>query len=140
MRAEVENILISKEISPTPNRMLVLNFMLDQQTATSLSDIERELTPMDRVSVYRTLKTFQEKGLVHPIEDGTGVPKYAMCAEECDSQAHHDLHLHFYCRTCKETFCLPATNIPAVNLPERFSADEVDLIIKGVCNKCNSIA
>lgn len=140
MKAEVENILISKEINPTPNRMLVLNFMLDQQAATSLSDIERELTPIDRVSVYRTLKKFQEKGLVHSIEDGTGVPKYAICAEECDSQAHQDLHPHFYCSSCRETFCLPATTIPTMKLPESFRADEVDLIIKGLCNKCNSIA
>ncbi|HEY0668175.1 MAG TPA: transcriptional repressor [Sphingobacteriaceae bacterium] len=140
MKAQIENILISKEINPTPNRMLVLNYMLYQQAATSLTDIERELIPMDRVSVYRTLKTFQEKGLVHSIEDGTGVPKYAMCAEECDAQRHRDLHLHFYCRSCKETFCLPATKIPKVKLPVRFRADEVDLIIKGLCNKCNTIA
>ncbi|MHB1177868.1 MAG: Fur family transcriptional regulator [Daejeonella sp.] len=140
MKAEVENILISKQISPTANRMLVLDYILDQRTAISLSDIERGLAHSDRVTVYRTLKTFEDKGLVHSIEDGTGIPKYALCAEHCDAEGHQDLHLHFYCSICKETFCLPKTRIPKVSLPDKFRANEVDLIIKGLCDKCNSIA
>ena len=140
MKAEVESKLNSKKINPTANRMLVLDFMLDQNSAMSLSDIEKGLAPTDRVTVYRTLKTFEEKGLVHSIEDGTGIPKYALCVEDCDAEGHHDLHLHFYCKACKETYCLPKTRIPKVNLPDRFKPDEIDLLIKGLCDKCNSIA
>lgn len=140
MKAEVEDKLVSKQINPTANRMLVLDFILEQHSAISLTDIEKGLGPMDRVTVYRTLKTFEEKGLVHSVEDGTGIPKYALCIEDCDAEGHHDLHLHFYCSVCKETFCLPTTKIPKVNLPDRFKAEEVDLLIKGLCNKCNSIA
>ena len=140
MKAEVESKLILKQINPTANRMLVLDFMLDQHSAISLSDIEKGLAPTDRVTVYRTLKTFEKKGLVHSIKDGTGIPKYALCIENCDVEGHDDLHLHFYCLACKETYCLPAIRIPQVNLPDKFRADEVDLLIKGLCDKCNSIA
>ncbi len=140
MKAEVESKLILKQINPTANRMLVLNFMLDQHSAISLSDIEKGLAPTDRVTVYRSLKTFEEKGLVHCIEDGTGIPKYALCVEDCNAEGHHDLHLHFYCSSCKETYCLPKTRIPKVKLPDKFKPDEIDLLIKGLCDKCNSIA
>ena len=140
MKPNVESKLILKQINPTANRMLVLDFMLDQHSAISLSDIEKGLAPTDRVTIYRTLKTFEEKGLVHSIGDGTGIPKYALCMEDCDSDGHHDLHLHFYCSACKETYCLPKIWIPKVNLPDKFRADEVDLLIKGLCDKCNSIA
>lgn len=140
MKPEVESRLILKQINPTANRMLVLDFMLDQHSAISLSDIEKGLAPTDRVTVYRTLKTFEEKGLVHSIEDGTGIPKYALCVENCDAKGHDDLHLHFYCSACKETYCLPTIRIPKVNLPDKFKADEVNLLIKGLCDKCNSIA
>lgn len=139
MKAEIENKLISKKINPTANRMLVLDFMLDQRSAISLSDIEKGLAPTDRVTIYRTLKTFEDKGLVHSIEDGTGIPKYALCAEDCDAQGHQDLHLHFYCNNCKETYCLPKIQVPKVNLPDNFKAAEVDLLIKGLCDRCNSI-
>ena len=140
MKAEVESKLILKQINPTANRMLVLDFMLDQHSAISLSDIEKGLAPTDRVTIYRTLKTFEEKGLVHSIEDGTGIPKYALCVEDCSADGHHDLHLHFYCSSCKETYCLPKTRIPKVKLPDNFKPHEIDLLIKGLCNKCNSIA
>lgn len=140
MKTEVENKLISKQINPTANRMLVLDFLLDQRSALSLSDIERGLMPTDRVTVYRTLKTFEEKGLVHSIDDGSGAPKYALCMDDCDAQGHHDLHLHFSCTACTETYCLPKTQIPRVQLPANFKAAEINLLIKGLCDKCNSIA
>ena len=136
MKAEIESKLIKKQINPTANRMLILDYMLDQQTAISLSDIEKGLAPTDRVTVYRTLKTFEERGLVHSIDDGTGIPKYALCAEDCDVEGHQDLHLHFYCRVCKETYCLPKTRIPKVDLPDKFRSEQVDLLIKGLCDKC----
>ncbi|HQS05234.1 MAG: transcriptional repressor [Sphingobacteriales bacterium 17-39-43] len=136
MKTEVENILISKKINPTANRMLVLDYLLDQHAAISLTDIEKGLTPANRVTIYRSLKLFSEQGLVHAVEDGTGTPKYALCIEDCNAEGHHDLHLHFYCSNCKETYCLPSTLIPKVELPDKFRVEEVNLLIKGICDKC----
>ncbi len=129
-------LLAIKKINPTAMRVLVLDKLLKHQHALSLSDLEKLLLPADRTTIYRTLKTFEQNGLIHTIEDGTGVPKYALCPEECDKKEHHDLHVHFYCGTCKETFCLPNSRIPEVLLPAGFSAAEMKLVVKGICDKC----
>lgn len=136
MNALTAQKLNDKKINPTAMRLLVLDFLLGQKTAISLSDIEKGLLPADRITIYRTLKTFEEKGLVHLINDGTSTPKYALCLEACDADQHHDLHVHFNCMICKETFCLPNSKIPDVLLPDGFSSLEMNLTVKGVCYAC----
>ena len=136
MMQDIEVILTSKSINPTAMRLLVLEFLLKQSSAISLTDVEKGLDPSDRVTLYRVLKKFEEKGLVHSIDDGSGAPKYALCAAECKAGHHHDLHVHFFCHACKETSCLPKSTIPQVTLPEGFASEEVNLIVKGTCNKC----
>jgi Fur family ferric uptake transcriptional regulator len=138
MNAGAEQKLTDKKINPTAMRLLVLDLLLKQSSAISLSDIEKGLEPADRTTIYRTLKTFEEKGLTHIIDDGTGTPKYALCAETCDDQEHHDLHVHFYCTSCKETFCLPNSKIPDVTLPNGFTSSEMNLVVKGICDKCKN--
>ena len=136
MDVNTEQKLANKKINPTAMRMLVLDLLLKQHAAISLSDIEKSLGPADRITIYRTLKTFEEKGLIHIIDDGTGSPKYALCLEECDADRHHDMHVHFYCTSCKETFCLPDSKIPDLSLPNGFTSVEMNLVVKGVCNNC----
>lgn len=119
-------------------RLLVLDFLLKQPATISLTDLEKGMHPADRITIYRTLKTFQEKGLVHSIDDGTGSSKYALCNNQCDDSHHQDLHVHFYCNSCKETFCLEKSAIPQVLLPPDFQADEMSLLVKGTCNICSA--
>jgi Fur family ferric uptake transcriptional regulator len=128
--------LNERKIAPTAMRILVLNSLLQQHAAISLRDIEKALEPADRITIYRTLKTFSEKGLIHVIDDGTGSPKYALCPDDCDAGQHHDLHVHFNCTVCKETFCLPNTKIPEIMLPDNFTSAEMNLVVKGICSNC----
>ncbi|WP_207422966.1 Fur family transcriptional regulator [Desertivirga brevis] len=137
MTALAEQKLLSKNINPTAMRLLVVDFLLQGKVALSLSDIEKGLYPSDRITIYRTLKTFVEHGLIHSIDDGTGTPKYALCSDQCDETGHHDLHVHFYCTQCKATHCLPKTKVPIVSLPEGYASEEVSLVIKGLCGICN---
>jgi Fur family ferric uptake transcriptional regulator len=136
MKALTVQKLTNKNITPTAMRMLVLDFLLKQKSAISLSDIEKGLAPADRITIYRTIKTFEEKGLAHAIDDGTGSPKYALCADECDADHHYDMHVHFYCIHCGETICLPDSKIPQITLPMSFRSLEMNLTVKGVCDKC----
>ncbi|WP_442780920.1 Fur family transcriptional regulator [Algoriphagus sp. PAP.12] len=133
---ELENKLKEKDIRPTAMRLLVLEALSGQEAAISLSDLEKAFEKSDRVTLFRTLKTFQEKGLVHSIDDGTGAPKYALCEEGCECNIERDLHVHFHCRVCSETFCLPKYKIPEIDLPGMFIGEEANLVVKGVCGKC----
>lgn len=130
-----DNKLLNKNVKPTAMRELVLNALLEQNVAISLSDLEKKFNRVDKVTLYRTLKTFEEKKLIHSIDDGTGAVKYALCKETC--QCHpEELHVHFYCQKCQHTFCLSDIPIPSINLPVNFSIENVNMVVKGVCSNC----
>lgn len=136
MLKKLESKLTSKNIRPTAMRLLVLDFLSGRSAAISLTDLESAFERSDRITLYRTLKTFQEKGLVHTIDDGTGAPKYALCEEGCRCDFERDMHVHFHCRVCSETFCLPKYKVLEIDLPENFQPEEANLVVKGICAKC----
>ena len=132
---EIQKKLNDKSIRPTAVRMLVYNYLASKTIASSLTDIERFMDQVDRTTLYRTLKTFEEKGVVHQIDDGTGVQKYALCEEDCNCEPQ-DLHLHFHCIKCNETQCLTNRKIPHINLPKGFVVKDANLVVKGICDQC----
>ena len=138
--AKVISLLNSKNIQITSIRILVLQFFLSQNKAFGLYNLEEKFHFSDRTTLYRTLKTFTEKGLVHQINDGTSSAKYALCDHTCSSQKHSDIHPHFYCEQCKETTCLNSISIPEIELNKVFTISSTELIIKGVCDVCNKVA
>ena len=131
----LENRLERQGIKPTAMRLLVLEYLLQQKAAVSLKEVEDAFEKADRITLYRTLKTFEEKGLVHHVEDGSGATKYAICEEGCQC-APEDLHVHFHCNSCQKTFCLPKVGIPSFQLPAMFNLQEINLTAKGVCADC----
>lgn len=136
MFKEHELILEQKGIRPTAMRLMVYEALAGQKVASSLTDLERIFEKSDRVTLYRTLKTFQENKLIHSIDDGTGAPKYALCEDGCECVIERDLHMHFHCRICNDTFCLTNYKIPEITLPDQFLAEETNMVVKGVCAGC----
>jgi Fur family ferric uptake transcriptional regulator len=136
---KIEGFLIQKNVRPTAMRLLVYEFLEKQVVATSLTDIENTFDKSERTTLYRTLKTFEKNGLVHKIDDGSGTAKFALCEEQCNCELETDLHLHFHCTTCNETQCLTEQKIPHINLPPGFKAIDANLVVKGICNKCNLV-
>ena len=126
-------------LKSTSCRKEVLMIMLDKGHALSHSEIEKEVNPsIDRVTVYRTLKTFLDKGLIHKVLDDAGVTKYALC-QGCRTDDHHHEHVHFKCSTCGQTTCLDDIDIPPIPLPPGFSSAEKNLLIQGVCDTCSAL-
>ena len=134
----LEKILEVNNVKPTAMRLLVLQFLLNKKVAVSLTNIEEYFDNSDRTTLYRTLKTFVKNGVAHQIDDGTGIKKYAVCEENCNCEMDTDLHLHFHCTNCNETVCLTEHKIPHINLPKGFEAENVNLVVKGICDKCSS--
>ena len=133
-------MLIAKQITPTPMRVLVLDFLLKQTTAISLNHLENTFQYSDRTTLYRTLKTFEEKGMIHDIKDGNEITKYALCQEECSNGIHYDIHIHFYCTVCKELICLPKEDLPQIKLPVDFELQEISFVARGICDNCKKNA
>ncbi|MEY8021413.1 Fur family transcriptional regulator [Muriicola sp. E247] len=134
---EIEKLLKDKKVRPTAMRILIYKYMAEKDIAVALADIENAFAKSDRTTLYRTLKTFEEKGIVHQIDDGTNISKYALCEPGCNCELEQDLHLHFHCDNCDETMCLTEHKIPHINLPEGYIAEDANLVIKGICEKCS---
>lgn len=128
-------ILQTRSVKPTAMRLLVLDLLTQQEAALSLSDLEGRFDKVDKVTLYRTLKTFEQHKIIHSIDDGTGSVKYALCSDGCEC-IPGDLHVHFHCQTCKQTFCLTDQTIPTVNLPHKFVLKEMNMVMKGLCKDC----
>ncbi len=132
----LEQKLENRKIKPTAMRLLVLRQLVEAGSAISLKDLESKFEKADKATLYRTLKTFEEKKLIHSIEDGTGSMKYAMCEEGCECEPQ-DQHIHFHCVKCGETYCLTQSKIPQTQIPTGFKASSASMVYKGNCANCN---
>ena len=127
--------LALREIKPTAMRLLILRTMMRGNEAVSMADIERYLPTVDKSTISRTLSLFLFHRLIHCIDDGSGSVKYAVCDDDCDC-AVKDEHTHFYCEECHRTFCLNHIHVPVVTLPDGFSLNSVNYVLKGLCPEC----
>jgi Fur family transcriptional regulator, ferric uptake regulator len=138
MDAVSNRLLKEFDLRTTASRQEILQLFLRKPYALSHGDIEREISnELDRVTVYRTLKTFLDKGLIHKVLDDEGSLKYALCNDACATGGHHHNHVHFKCTQCGQTNCLDV-EIPSVRLPKGYKPDEINLLIQGVCQQCSA--
>lgn len=132
-----ESILLSHKLRVTDCRMEIINQFLGKQVALAHADLEDTLNnKFDRVTIYRTLKTFLDKDLIHKVLDDSGATKYALCSHE-DHHDHNHEHVHFKCEICGETTCLESISLPAIKLPSGFVKKEMNLLVQGTCKKCH---
>lgn len=137
MKEEITTILKRNSLSVTASREKILTLFLNQDGALSHSDIEKKAgEKFDRVTVYRTLQTFSEKGIIHTIPTADNAILYALCKDNCSQGHHHDHHVHFICDKCAQTFCLDNVVTPELKLPQGYSTNHIEVVAKGICKKC----
>jgi len=135
--SRLNEILRRKHLSVTDSRKKILSLFLMTKDALAHGDIEKKAgEKFDRVTVYRTLQTFVEKGIIHTIPTPDNSIRYALC-KECEEGHHHDEHVHFVCTNCGRTICLDDVVSPKIELPEGYIAHEVQVVINGICIDCN---
>ena len=138
--SEVKSILKDYKLRQTDCREEILDVFMRKSHALAHADVELPLKDrFDRVTIYRTLRTFVDKGLIHKVLDDEGGMKYALCKEGCntpDHKHHHD-HVHFKCNICGLTTCLDHVIIPNIILPEGYQRVETNLLMQGVCKTCS---
>jgi Fur family transcriptional regulator, ferric uptake regulator len=136
---KTDEILKRNQLSVTSGRRKILELFLNQEGALSHSDIEKKAgEKFDRVTVYRTLQVFLEKGLIHSIPTADNSIRYALCKDNCSAGHHRDDHVHFICNACGNTICLEGVTVPSIKLPRGFLAQQVDMLVSGICKSCNA--
>lgn len=133
------NILKKNSLSVTEGRKKILNLFLESEGALAHADIEKKTdAAFDRVTVYRTLQTFVEKGIIHQIPTTDNSIMYALCRHECEEGHHHDNHVHFVCSSCGKTICLDEVTVPSVQLPKGFKPQHAAMVVSGLCAECRN--
>lgn len=131
------DILKRNGLSVTEGRKKILDLFLETAGALAHADIEKNTdAAFDRVTVYRTLQTFVDKGIIHLIPTTDNSILYALCRHNCEEGEHHDNHVHFICNNCEKTICLDDVTVPAVKLPKGFSPTQAAMIVSGICLDC----
>ena len=137
MMTNIQDILKRNQLSFTESRKAILKLFLQSNGALEHGDIEKQTQEQfDRVTIYRTLQTFQKSGIIHTIPSTDNVVRYALCHNECRQGHHHDNHVHFVCDNCGVTYCLQNTVVPEVKLPKDFTVSQVDVLANGICSNC----
>ena len=141
MRSSTADIDILRKhgLHVTDSRRVILNLFLKYDGALAHADIEKYSSSLyDRVTVYRTLQTFLEKGIVHLVPTVDNATLYALCKHNCIEGHHYDNHVHFICSHCNKTSCLDDIDVPEVKLPRGFRPLHAAMIISGICKMCKS--
>ena len=132
-----KELLKSKKLNVTDFRLSVLNIILKAENAVALEQIETGLGNFDRITLYRTIKSFKEKGIIHEIVLPDSTKKLALCSDGCDGHDHQHEHIHFHCENCKEVYCIDIPKFPEIEL-SGFSVSQVEIQAKGRCSNCAS--
>lgn len=88
---------------------------------------------LNRVTVYRALDAFCQAGIIHRVEMGDRVWRFALCLNENAPYCHP----HFACRACGRVECLDFIRVPQVEETENgYKIEEQEVYWKGLCSTC----
>jgi Fur family ferric uptake transcriptional regulator len=135
---KANDLLRRNNLSVTGSRKKIIQLFLEQAGALAHGDIEKKAGErFDRVTIYRTLQTFVDKGIIHTIPTADNTIRYALCKDECSEGHHHDHHVHFVCTNCSKTYCLDDVVTPDVRLPQGYQPKHVEVVVEGICKNCS---
>lgn len=141
MQKTPEVFLKQFKLRSTNCRKDILDLFIEKQNiSVSQSDIEKTLgDKYDRATVYRSLMTFEEKGIIHRvIVEGHGA-QFALCEDNCsESGHHHHDHIHFKCTSCDKTECLNEVSVVNIQLPDGYQKHNANYLVIGICASCSA--
>ena len=131
-----KDILRSHNLRITDCRLDVVDFFLKEKKALSRSDLEHQLKQYDPVTLYRTLNTFSDSGIIHKIPNDSGAATYGLSNPAYPTGKHGYNHIHFKCHTCGRIECIKDEAVPHISVPVGYQIEVVNLIVDGTCAKC----
>ena len=132
-----EDVLAGVKLRRTPGRILLLSVLLRAKTPLTHEDLLERVSRrnIDRVTVYRTLRAFMNAGVVHRIDPGDRLWRFAVCGTVHRGHCHP----HFTCRVCDTVECLNDVALPRLKGSHRaYSIEEQEMYMRGVCARCGA--
>lgn len=105
-----KEILRSHNLKVTNIRLRVMKLLTSSAVAMSHAQISELLDDktIDKVTLYRTLNSFVEKGIAHKVANEDRNWLYAIYddhAHKHEDSSHN--HAHFICDDCEKIYCFP---------------------------------
>ncbi len=124
-------LLEEKGISPSFQRIKILEYLFLNRTHPSVEDIYKdlssELLTLSKTTVYNTLKLFVEKNIVKAIGIEKDFVRY-----DIDISPHS----HFKCIKCGKIYDLKINEEKDNNIDEGFKKVYSEKYIYGICKNC----
>jgi Fur family ferric uptake transcriptional regulator/Fur family zinc uptake transcriptional regulator len=113
----------------------VFDQIAEMARPVSHGELQRELD-VDEVTLYRTLATLVEAGLVHSVHGIDGVWRY--CPQPVEQPGCPGNHAHFLCTRCGSMRCLVEEPMPRVTVPRGAVVHGRHFLAHGLCAACSS--
>jgi Fe2+ or Zn2+ uptake regulation protein len=128
--------LDEKGIKPTFQRLSILKYLKDSQnhpTADMIYEYIRKKVPtISKTTVYNTIHTFLEKGLINELTITNQEARY-----DTETSSHH----HFLCNQCGNIYDIDIEcpfSLPDKDVIKGHKIEEVHGYFKGVCKSCRN--
>ena len=131
----IKELLQKRGLKATKTRVDLLTKMHRYGSAMSHSTIQKKMGPIDRVTLYRTLESLKENGIIHIAFQENNETYYAICGNSCDENHHQHEHVHFKCTKCNTVTCEKLISKIEVSLPN-YLIDKISVNIEGLCQIC----
>lgn len=135
----IKEKLKAKGIKNTRAKSVLLEILKQNEKPMDANALYREsqkMTPLNLVTVYRTLEQFHEKGLVQEFVGKESIKQY----EYIDKNAK--AHPHFSCDKCGTLYCLDALEFEDAlyfsNMAARHKVLAINITLSGICEACLS--
>ncbi|HQW11518.1 MAG TPA: transcriptional repressor [Saprospiraceae bacterium] len=132
-----ESILDRHKLRKTSIRLALLRYLSNKHRAVSQSELEDYFKAENRVTIYRVLKDFERKGMIHRVLHTEQGNLFALCRDCHHLTAHPEEHAHFKCTDCSKVYCMPKVKLPSLSLPNGFVPKVFVYHILGTCNHCS---
>ena len=139
MPAAPPDLLRAAGLRRTPARVAVLGRIAAVGRPVSHAELQSEpdLGALDTITLYRTLTTLVEAGLVHRVHGIDGVWRYARQPGEDGCPGNHP---HFLCTACGGMSCLLGQRMPRVSVPAGAQVSGRHFVAYGLCAACAASA
>ena len=134
---QARKMLKATKLYCTSGRMAVLKVLIKENKPLNQMQIARRLGTdrFDKVTIYRTLESLSEVGLVHK----AFMEKRAWHFELAHNCTQSQCHPHFTCIHCGNTHCLMGMSLPMAASPHRgFIIHRQQVRLEGLCPACAS--
>lgn len=133
--------ILNKGLKVTPQRLAILRYLKENRvhpTAEKIySEITREYPAISLTTVYKTLASFVEAGMIRELDIDPHKMRFDICTED---------HNHFHCRVCDNVYDVDSEGPMIMNDLQNKSkieghrVDAVNINLKGVCRYCEAVS